>query len=123
MLTLLFQARFYNQNMSSSVATPSLILFVFVCPFIIGYDIIIYKATPAGIAAAVTAARTSASLSIAIIEPTPYVGGMASAGGIGLSDCQLHDVCKFLFALMDIFLNFVLMHLSEWFCCTRMGIK
>ena len=80
--------------MSFSVAPSFLILLVCVCPFIIGYDIIIYKATPAGIAAAVTAARSSTSLSIAIIEPTAYVGGMVSAGGIGLTDCELHDVRK-----------------------------
>ncbi len=73
---------------------PFLIVLLFVCSFVTGYDIIIYAATPGGIAAAISAARTSASLSIAIIEPTSYIGGMATAGGIGLTDCKLYDVRK-----------------------------
>ena len=50
------------------------------------YDIIIYSAIPAGISAAITATRASSSLKIAIIEPTAYIGGMATAGDIGLID-------------------------------------
>ena len=59
------------------------------------YDIIVYGATPGGIAAAVTAARASSSLKIAIIEPTTYVGGMVTAGGIGLNDIGLIDTSEF----------------------------
>jgi ribulose 1,5-bisphosphate synthetase/thiazole synthase len=62
------------------------IVVLFVCPVSIAYDIAIYGATPGGIAAAITAARMAPSFSIAIIEPTPYIGGMATAGGIGLRD-------------------------------------
>ena len=71
------------------------VLLLFICSSGRGYDIIVYTATSSGIAAAITAARTSSSLSIAIIEPSAYVGGMVSAGGIGLRDCELYDVCKF----------------------------
>ncbi len=74
-----------------------LLLLLFVCPLSIGYDIIIYTATPSGIAAAITAARTSPSLSIVIIEPTAYIGGMVSAGGLGLRDCKLYDAREFFF--------------------------
>ena len=59
-----------------------------------GYDVIVYTATASGIAAAITSARTSSSLSIAIIEPTEYIGGMVSAGGIGLRDTRFYDVRK-----------------------------
>jgi len=71
----------------------STILFFFY-PSNIAYDIIIYSATPGGIAAAITAARTSPSFSIAILEPTSYIGGMAAAGGIGLRDLGLVDTSK-----------------------------
>jgi FAD dependent oxidoreductase len=60
------------------------------------YDVIIYKATPAGIAAAVAVSETcdallkqgnhSKATSVAIIEPTWFVGGMATQGGIGMRD-------------------------------------
>jgi hypothetical protein len=110
-------------KMSFSTIVSLLILSLFIYPFSIGYDIIIYTATPSGIAAAITAARTSPSLSIVIIEPTPYVGGMVSAGGIGLRDTELYDVRKFLFAFSDISSNSILINHSKWFCCRRMGIK
>lgn len=66
------------------------------CPFVIGYDIVIYAATPSGIAAAISSARAS-SLSVALIEPTAHIGGMATAGGIGLSDTHLAVVRTFCF--------------------------
>ncbi|CAF1608658.1 unnamed protein product, partial [Didymodactylos carnosus] len=47
--------------------------------------------TPAGIAAAITAARTSPSLQIALIEPSANIGGMSAAGGIGLRDLGLEE--------------------------------
>ncbi len=83
--------------MRPSTIISLLILLIFVFKLSIGYDIIIYTATPSGIAAAITAARTSPSLSIVIIEPTAYIGGMVSAGGIGLIDCKLYDVREFFF--------------------------
>ena len=78
--------------MASSTIVFIPIWLLLICPLIIGYDILVYTATPSGIAAAITAARTSPSLSIVIIEPTAYIGGMVSAGGIGLRDCELYDV-------------------------------
>lgn len=56
------------------------------CSVSSAYDIAIYGATPGGIAAAITAARLAPSFSIVIIEPTVYIGGMSTAGGIGLRD-------------------------------------
>lgn len=58
------------------------------------YDIIVYTATPGGLAAAVTAARASPSSKIALIEPTAYIGGMLTAGGIGLGDIGLLDTSE-----------------------------
>lgn len=49
------------------------------------YDLLVYGASPAGIAAAVTAANAS-GLRVALLEPSPYVGGMSGPGGIGLRD-------------------------------------
>jgi ribulose 1,5-bisphosphate synthetase/thiazole synthase len=69
---------------------------LFLCSFSIAYDIIIYSATPGGIAAAITAARAAPTFKIAIIEPTAYIGGMAAAGGIGLRDLGLEDTSKFI---------------------------
>ena len=51
------------------------------------YDVIIFGATPAGFAAAL-AAKASGAESVLLLEPTAHVGGMASAGGIGLRDCK-----------------------------------
>lgn len=50
------------------------------------FDVLVYGATPGGIAAAITAANTSARLRVALLEPSAYVGGMAGPGGIGLRD-------------------------------------
>ena len=55
------------------------------------YDVIVYAATPAGIAAAL-AAKESGAESVLIFEPTAHVGGMASPGGIGLRDCERNDI-------------------------------
>lgn len=46
-------------------------------------DLLVYGGTPAGIAAAVTAAR--AGRSVVLVEPLPYVGGMM-AGGLVATD-------------------------------------
>jgi hypothetical protein len=48
------------------------------------FDVIVYGASPGGIAAAITAAN--ASLRVALLEPSAYVGGMSGPGGIGLRD-------------------------------------
>lgn len=63
-------------------------------PITDAYDIVVYGATPGGIAAAITAARVSSSISIVIIEPTRYIGGMVAAGGIGLRDLGLEITSK-----------------------------
>jgi len=49
------------------------------------YDLLVYGATPAGIAAAITAANAS-TLRVVLLEPSSYVGGMSGPGGIGLRD-------------------------------------
>lgn len=51
------------------------------------YDVLVLGATPAGVQAAVAAAREGAR--VALIEPTLYVGG-AMAGGLGKSDVGVH---------------------------------
>jgi len=62
------------------------------------YDVIVYGATPGGIAAAISASETlrrrrwhrnksgGGGGSVLLIEPTSHVGGMATEGGIGLRD-------------------------------------
>ena len=50
------------------------------------FDVIVYGATPGGIAAAISAANASAGLTVALLEPTAFIGGMAGPGGIGLRD-------------------------------------
>ena len=47
------------------------------------YEVLVYGATPAGVCAAVAAAREGAS--VALVSPYDYVGGMVS-GGLSLSD-------------------------------------
>ncbi|CAF2884460.1 unnamed protein product [Rotaria sp. Silwood2] len=74
----------------SSLHLYSFTILIFViCSISTAYDVAVYGATPGGIAAAITAARISPSFSIVIIEPTAYVGGMSTAGGIGLRDLGL----------------------------------
>lgn len=41
-------------------------------------DIIVYSATPCGIASAITAAREGAT--VVLIEPTTHVGGLSTSG-------------------------------------------
>jgi hypothetical protein len=72
--------------MSPSTLYSFSIFLLFACSASVAYDVVIYTATPGGIAAAITAARVLPSFSIAIIEPTQYIGGMSAAGGIGLRD-------------------------------------
>lgn len=55
------------------------------------YDVVVYSATPAGIAGAI-AARMSGAEQVLLLEPSGYVGGMASPGGIGLRDCTLNKI-------------------------------
>ena len=57
------------------------------------FDVVVFGATPGGIAAAIAAHRTmlllrnhtSASPSVALVEPSAWIGGMA-AGGLGCTD-------------------------------------
>ncbi|TLD68695.1 FAD-dependent oxidoreductase [Phragmitibacter flavus] len=49
------------------------------------HDLIVYGATPSGIAAAVTAAREDKNASILLIEPTAWIGGLVT-GGLCRSD-------------------------------------
>jgi len=79
------------------------VFILFACSVSIAYDIAIYGATPGGIAAAITAARTSPSFSIVIIEPTSYIGGMATAGGIGLRDLALEITSKIIIKIFSFF--------------------
>ncbi len=75
--------------MSPSALYTCLVFILFACSVSNGFDVVIYGATPGGITAAITAARASPSYSIVIIEPTSNIGGMATAGGIGLRDLGL----------------------------------
>lgn len=51
------------------------------------YDVVVYGATPGGIAAAVGAANASTGgVRVALVSPDPFIGGMMTAGGIGLRD-------------------------------------
>lgn len=56
-------------------------------------DVVVLCATPAGIAAAVGASRAFEGAgrpsSVLVLEPSSFIGGMASAGGIGLRDVGL----------------------------------
>eukprot|EP01065_Artemidia_motanka_P041917 TRINITY_DN5517_c0_g1_i3.p1 TRINITY_DN5517_c0_g1~~TRINITY_DN5517_c0_g1_i3.p1 ORF type:complete len:532 (+),score=94.08 TRINITY_DN5517_c0_g1_i3:113-1708(+) len=60
-------------------------------------DVIVFGATPAGVAAAVSASRTAAATGAAsrvcLLEPTAYIGGMSSPGGIGLRDFGKTSPC------------------------------
>ena len=58
------------------------------CPAAASYDVIVFGSTPAGCAAAVAARQTDARSRVLLLEPTRYVGGMGSPGGIGLRDGQ-----------------------------------
>ena len=57
----------------------------------LSYDVVVYSSTPAGVAAAI-AARVSGAQRVLLVEPTAYVGGMASPGGIGLRDCSKEEI-------------------------------
>jgi NADPH-dependent 2,4-dienoyl-CoA reductase/sulfur reductase-like enzyme len=83
------------------------------------YDIAIYGATPGGIAAAITAAQAAPSFSIVLIEPTANIGGMVSAGGIGLRDLGLEITSKFIISLLVF--RYLLNNYSQRFSCTEMG--
>ncbi|MDF1814302.1 MAG: FAD-dependent oxidoreductase [Verrucomicrobiales bacterium] len=49
------------------------------------YDLVIYGGTPAGLVAATAAARENAQLSIAVIEPSSWIGGVVT-GGLSRTD-------------------------------------
>ena len=48
-----------------------------------GYDIVVYGASPAGIAAAIEVRR--AGMTVVLLEPTGKIGGMTT-GGLGQTD-------------------------------------
>jgi hypothetical protein len=52
------------------------------------WDVVVYGATPAGIAAGIAAAREHAK--VVLLEPTHHVGGM-TANGLGVSDIGIKD--------------------------------
>lgn len=58
----------------------------------VSVDVVVFGATPAGFAAALAAKSVSASLDVVLLEPSLYVGGMASPGGIGLRDCEKDEI-------------------------------
>jgi pyruvate/2-oxoglutarate dehydrogenase complex dihydrolipoamide dehydrogenase (E3) component len=60
------------------------------CPSRSSYDVIVFGATPAGLAAALAAERENST--VLLLEPSKYVGGMASPGGIGLRDCEDNEI-------------------------------
>jgi 2-polyprenyl-6-methoxyphenol hydroxylase-like FAD-dependent oxidoreductase len=49
------------------------------------YDVLIFGASSAGVAAAITASANG-TRSVALVEPLPLAGGMLSAGGLYLTD-------------------------------------
>ncbi|HYK95614.1 MAG TPA: FAD-dependent oxidoreductase [Candidatus Dormibacteraeota bacterium] len=53
-----------------------------------GWDVVVYGATPAGIAAAIAAAR--GHVKVALLEPTDHIGGMMTSG-LGASDVGIRD--------------------------------
>ena len=52
-------------------------------------DVVVYGATPAGVAAAIAASREGAE--VLLIEELSRVGGMWTVGGMGLSDSFFMD--------------------------------
>jgi len=53
------------------------------------YDVLVYGATPAGIAASIAARRQGAD--VCLVEELPRVGGMYTVGGMGLTDSFFMD--------------------------------
>ena len=53
------------------------------------FDVVVYGATPGGVMAAISAARQG--LSVALLEPTTHIGGMAT-GGLSGTDVTLYEV-------------------------------
>jgi NADPH-dependent 2,4-dienoyl-CoA reductase/sulfur reductase-like enzyme len=47
-------------------------------------DVVVYTASPGGVAAAIAAAREGAS--VILVEPDPYIGGIIAQGGLCISD-------------------------------------
>ena len=80
-----------GQYLSPAVLNLLFLLLVVKQPFLAAsaeardasFDIVVYGGTPAGIVAAVTAAGEG--VSVALLEPTQHLGGMAS-GGLGHTD-------------------------------------
>jgi len=58
------------------------------------YDVVVYCATPGGIAAALGAARRGSP--VALVEPSPFIGGMM-AGGLGATDVRSRQAAGTIF--------------------------
>lgn len=68
----------------------------FLCSFTTAYDVAVFGGTPGGIAAAITAARAlPSSAKIAIIEPSYFIGGMSTGGGLGMRDLGFGETSMF----------------------------
>eukprot|EP01064_Diplonema_japonicum_P026403 TRINITY_DN37816_c0_g1_i1.p1 TRINITY_DN37816_c0_g1~~TRINITY_DN37816_c0_g1_i1.p1 ORF type:complete len:541 (+),score=78.12 TRINITY_DN37816_c0_g1_i1:57-1625(+) len=57
------------------------------------FDVVVYGATPSGIAAAISYARADKLKKIAVVESSSRIGGMSSPGGIGLRDWGMIKPC------------------------------
>jgi len=65
---------------------------------VLEYDVLVYSANAAGVAAAVTASGSQAPhFSVSVVEPLEMIGGMAAAGGVALMNqggCGLTGLSK-----------------------------
>eukprot|EP01060_Flectonema_neradi_P006424 TRINITY_DN14345_c0_g1_i1.p1 TRINITY_DN14345_c0_g1~~TRINITY_DN14345_c0_g1_i1.p1 ORF type:complete len:532 (+),score=117.79 TRINITY_DN14345_c0_g1_i1:48-1598(+) len=59
----------------------------------VNYDLVVFGSTPSGISAALSYKNMTPEGKVAVIEPTPYVGGMSGAGGIGFRDYATPSPC------------------------------
>ena len=71
---------FASRSLRAAEATPTVTT--------AAYDVVVHAATPGGVMAAIAAAREGAR--VAILEPSLYVGAMASSG-LGLADYGQHS--------------------------------
>ncbi|KAL6057338.1 Xanthan lyase [Balamuthia mandrillaris] len=55
------------------------------------WDVVVYGATPAGISAALAAVEVNSRVRVLLIEPTREIGGMVTAGGIGMRDFRVEQ--------------------------------
>ncbi|KAL6075547.1 Xanthan lyase [Balamuthia mandrillaris] len=55
------------------------------------WDVVVYGATPAGISAALAAVEANSRVGVLLMEPTREIGGMVTAGGIGMRDFRVEQ--------------------------------